>query len=291
MHGFLRHEFQKSRGRFLIATICFTALLCCYFFCMGKYLSTIDFPSNRQDTYSAKADQLRTDGDSYLHGSDLSQGKAKKIEENFDTQEKLLEGMVSSSRKGDWKAELRSAVEQEKLEQAIESKGIFSPNQYLSQKLTQNEYFLSHGIRPKDSDSACDGLNVLVMISQRFLPALMVLCVLLLILGTWFSEAKSGSLKLLLWQARPKWKIALDKILAAWVESTAVIAVSCLAAFLLCWALFGFGLPEYPVFLENGQVRLTTDVILQAVALLPAETLGLSVVSGIIAGGAVLKSK
>lgn len=258
---------------------------------MGKYLSTVDFPSNRQDAYSAKADQMRTDVDSYLHGSDISQDDAKKVVADYDTQEKLLEGMVDSSRKGDWKAELRGAVEQEKLEQAMESKKILAPNFYLPQKLAQNEYFLSHGIRPKDSDSACDGLNVLVIISQKFLPALVVLCVLLLILGTWFSEAKSGSLKLLLWQARPKWKIALDKILAAWVESTAAIAVSCLAAFLLCWALFGLGLSEYPIFQSNGQVRLTADVIFQTAALLPAETLALSTVIGAIVGGVVLKSK
>lgn len=291
MHGFLKHEFWKSRNRFLILTACLAVLFCCYFLYTGHYLSTVNFPENQRTAYAAKAGQLKDDADRYLQGNDVAPDDAKKVAADLDTQEKLLEDMADSNRKGDWKAELRGAVEQMKLEQSMVSGGIVTENPYLPQKLVQDRYFLDHGIRPKDSDSACDGLNVLVMIARRFLPVLTPLCVLLLSLGAWLSEKKSGSMKLLLWQARPKRKILFDKLIAVWVESTAAIAVSCLAAFLVCRAFFGLGMTEYPVFLSGGLIRVTGEFLARTAAVVPAATFALAAVCSLIAGGAVLKSE
>ena len=291
LHGFLKHEFLKGRGRFFILTVCLTGLLSCYFLYTGWFLSTVDFPSGQRVAYGIKAAQLEKSVGNYLGKSDIPMEDVTKIETNLDAQKKLLTAMTIANRNGDWKSELDDAVEQLKLEQSLTSMGVLSANPNLSLKLEQNRYFQNHSIRPKNSDSACDGLNVLVMISHKFLPALVPLCVLLLSLSAWLSEKRSGPLKLLLWQARPKRKILLDKFFTAWVESMAAIAASCLTTFLICWTFFGFGLVKYPVFAPDGQVRVTGDVLVRTAAVLPAETFVFAAACSLIAGWVVLKPK
>lgn len=290
LHVFLKYEFLKGKGRFVFLSLCLTGLLLCYFLYTGWYLSTVDFPAKQRTAYSAKAIQLEKNVGNYLGKNDIPAEAAKKVAANLDAQKKLLSAMIAANVNGDWKLELDNSVEQLKLEQSLTSLGALPDNPDIPIKLKENLYFQKHGIKPKESVSACDGLNVVVMISNQFLPALTPICALLFSLSAWLSEKRSGSLKLLLWQARPKRKILIDKAIVTWVESTAALAASSFMTFLICWAAFGFGSANYPLFAAEGQILLTGSVIAKAATALPIKTLVLATVCNLLAGLAVLKA-
>lgn len=291
MRGFLKHEFLKSRNRVLILTFCMTALLSCYFLYNGWALSKIDFAANQQAMYNAKSTQLENSVTNYFQTQGLTAEDGKEITDSLNVQKQLLQNMMDFNRKGDWKAELRDAIKQLEMEQAMSSMGVLPNNPYLAQTLEHDKYFLSHSIKPKNSAFACDGLNVLVMISRKFLFLLLPFCVLLLSVGAWLSESSGGALKLLLWQARPKTRILLDKFIVSWIESVASLAVSCLLVFLVCLLLFGLGELEYPIFLDNGQILTTGDMIVRTAKTVPAATFVLTAVSSLPTGKALLKAR
>lgn len=212
------------------------------------------------------------------------------IKANLNDQRRLLQAMSEATLSGDWKTELREAIEQVKLEQAMMDMGVVFDSPQPERTLRQDQYFLDHSIQPKNPFS-CDGLNVLVMISRNFLSVLLPICVLLFSLGVWLSEKRNGARKLLLWQARPKRMILLDKFLVSWLESTAAVFFSCLAVFAVCTLLFGIGETRYPVFENGGQILTTGEVILQSVKTIPAETFVLTAVINLLAGAVVLKSE
>lgn len=290
MHGFLKHEVLKSRSRFIALTVGLTVLLSCYFLYTGWVLSQINFAANQRVSYSVKSQQLEDDVNAYLEKNTLSEEDNKIITTNLNTQKQLLQNMIHSNFNDDWKSELNDAVNQLKLEQTLISNGVLPYNQYISHTLARDEYFLNHSIRPKNSDSACDGLNVLVMISQKFLPFLLIASVLLLSLSSWLSEIRSGSIKLLLWQAQKKRKILFDKFFISWIESTMSIFAFCFVVFLICWLIFGIGEGQYPIFSESGQVTVTSDFVLYTVCMIPIATFVLTAVCSLLTGEIVLNS-
>lgn len=290
MHGFLKHEVLKSRSRFIALTVGLTVLLSCYFLYTGWVLSQINFAANQRVSYSVKSQQLEDDVNAYLEKNTLSEEDNKIITTNLNTQKQLLQNMIHSNFNDDWKSELNDAVNQLKLEQTLISIDVLPYNQYISHTLARDEYFLNHSIRPKNSDSACDGLNVLVMISQKFLPFLLIASVLLLSLSSWLSEIRSGSIKLLLWQAQKKRKILFDKFFISWIESTMSIFAFCFVVFLICWLIFGIGEGQYPIFSESGQVTVTSDFVLYTVCMIPIATFVLTAVCSLLTGEIVLNS-
>ena len=77
MHGFLKHEFLKSRSLFLILTLCLAALLSCYFLYTGRVLSKMDPAANQRAAYSNKINQLENSVANYFEKSGLPPADGK----------------------------------------------------------------------------------------------------------------------------------------------------------------------------------------------------------------------
>lgn len=288
MHGFLKHEFLKNRVLFLAILLSFILLLAGYYLYTGLALSKVDYAAARQKSYADESKQLQSAAAAYIGKYGLSSEDAQPLTENVKEEQKLLQNMILADRGGDWQAELTDAVQQLRMKKDLIAQGVLQSDPQIDGMQARYQYFLSESIRPKDSDFACDGLNVLVMITLNLLSLLLPACVLLVLLSVWLTESRSGSLKLLLWQARPKFRILLDKFLVCWLESAASCTAACLAAFLVCWVAFGLGDIRYPVFLTGSGVATTRDILWQGAKTIPEGTFSFSLVGSLIAGRLLL---
>lgn len=193
----------------------------------------------------------------------LLQSSAEKSKQEFFTNEivksekriQLAQDMLDAFNANDWKRELAAKIQSNQIMLEDRKKGTVIGGNSIKedeQELSLLQYFSDHSIRPFSNPNIngnydVNGLNTLYMFLKDLAGTLVPLVALLLAAGILPGEKKNGTLKLLLQQPVPRWRVLAAKFCAALLTSFPFLLLSGGVLFLAASLIGGTGDPRYPV--------------------------------------------
>ncbi|MBC7958341.1 MAG: ABC transporter permease subunit [Vallitaleaceae bacterium] len=153
----------------------------------------------------------------------------------IDKNKEQLAKRIGISQEFDWKklTEQQIINQKHRLDSAFVSE---NEKAAINVRIAQLQYSIDHNINPIDSNAAKFASNFMEQAIFMFIPLLMIMLAADMVSG----EASSGTIKLLLTRAVPRWKILLSKLIALVMLEFVVMAFALLSSIIVSGLFFGY---------------------------------------------------